>query len=145
MNHEAADVEFDAALEKRRKHRREMKAKHCHNKLDRLADVASRLECVEAELAKVADGKGPEDKLLTCAECIWEAIKQRSAEKGQLARGNAAREYEERKTKRDQAEQDRIEKEDRKRASVVRNIDGKAKSKGFFASDPWRGPSETHK
>ena len=52
VDHEAADDEFDAAPEKRRKHRREMKA-NTHNKLDRLVDVAVRLECVEAELAKV--------------------------------------------------------------------------------------------
>ena len=77
-DHEAADDEFDAALEKRRRRRREMKA-NAHNELDRIVDVAARLECAEAELAKlkVADGKGPEEKLLTCAE--WEAIKQRSA------------------------------------------------------------------
>ena len=103
MDHEAADGDFDAALEKRRKHRREMKD-NTHNKLDKLVGVASRLECVEAELAKVADGKGPGDKLLTCAE--WDAIKQRSAENGQPARENAAREYEERKLTCDQAEQD---------------------------------------
>ena len=131
MEHDAADEEFDAALEKRRKHRKEMKA-NTHNKLDRLIDVAARLECVEEELAKVADGKCPEEKLLTCAE--WEAIKQRSAEKGQQARGNAARDYEERKAKRDQAEQDRIDKDNRKRANVARNLDGKTDSMGFVAS-----------
>ena len=87
MDHDAADDEFDAALEKRRKHRKDMKA-NTHNKPDRLVVVAARLECVEEELAKVADGKGPEEKLLMCAE--WEAIKQRSVEKGQLARENAA-------------------------------------------------------
>ena len=120
VDHEAADPddEFDgAALEKWRKHRHEMKA-NAHNELDRIVDVAARLECVEEELAKVADGKGPEEKLLMCAE--WEAIKQRSAEKGQQARENAARESGERKQKRDQAEQDRIG--NRKRASAVRNL-----------------------
>ena len=131
MDHDAADDEFDAALEKRRKHRKAMKA-NTHNKLDRLVDVAARLECVEEELAKVADGKGPEEKLLTCAE--WEAIKQRSAEKGQLARENAARKYEERKAKRDQADQDQIDKDNRKRANVARNLAGKTESEGFFAS-----------
>ena len=56
---------------------REMKLKantQCHSKLGRLADVAARFECAECmeeELVKVADGKGSEDKLLTCAE--WEA------------------------------------------------------------------------
>ena len=131
MEHDAADDEFDAALEKRRKHRKEMKA-NTHNKLDRLVDVAARLECAEGELAKLADGKGPEKKLLTCAE--WEAIKQRSAEKGQLARENATREYEEHKAKRDQAEQDRIGKGNRKRANVARNLAGKTESEGLFAS-----------
>ena len=121
VDHEAADDEFNAALEKRRKHRREMKA-NTHNKLDGLVDVAARLECVEEKLAKVADVKGPEDKLLTCAE--WEAIKQRSAEKGQLAQENAAQEYEERKLKRDQAEQHRIDKDNWKRASVVHEEPG---------------------
>ena len=80
----------------------------------------------------MADGKGPEEKLLACAE--WEAITQRSAEKGQPARENAAREYEERKAKRDQAEQDRIEKDNRKRANVARNLAVKTESKGVFAS-----------
>ena len=88
---EGADDEiFDAALEKRRKHRREMK-NNTHSKLDRLVDVAARLEFVEEELAKVADGKEPDDKLLTRAE--WEVIKQRSAEKRQKAWEKAEREY----------------------------------------------------
>ena len=50
---------------------------------------------MEEELAKVANDKGPEEKLLTCAE--WEAIQQRLAEKGQQAWENAGREFEERK------------------------------------------------
>ena len=58
-----------------------------HSKLDKLVDVAARLEFVEGELAKVADGKAPDDKLLARAE--WEVIKQRSAEKGQKAREEA--------------------------------------------------------
>ena len=86
----ADDETFDAALEKRRKHRRDMK-NNTHNKLDKLVDVAARLEFVEEALAKVADEKAPEDTLLTRAE--WEAIKQRSAEKGQKAREEAEREY----------------------------------------------------
>ena len=60
-----------------------------HSKLDKLVDVAARLEFVEEELAKVADGKAPDDKLLTRAE--WEVIKQRSAEKGQKVREEAER------------------------------------------------------
>ena len=50
VDHEAADGEFDAALEKQRKHRREMKA-NTHKKLGSLANVAVLLECAEAELA----------------------------------------------------------------------------------------------
>ena len=89
---------FDAALEKRRKHSRDMKNNtYTHNKLDKLVDVAARLEFVEGELAKVADGKAPEDKFLTRAE--WEVIKQRSAEKGQKAREEAEQEYEDFGTK----------------------------------------------
>ena len=84
----------DAVFEKRRKHRRETK-NTTHSKLDKLVHVAARLEFVEEELAKVADGKSPDDKLLTRAE--WEVIKQRSAEKGQKAREQAERDYEERK------------------------------------------------
>ena len=34
-----------------------------HSKLDKLVDVAARLEFVEEELTKVADGKAPDDKL----------------------------------------------------------------------------------
>ena len=129
---EGADEEiFDAALEKRRKHRREMK-NNTHSKLDRLVDVTARLEFVEEELAKVADGKEPDDKLLTRAE--WEVIKQRSAEKGQKAREDAEREYEERKQKRDKHEQARIDRQVAKRADVVRNLDTAAEGVGFFAS-----------
>ena len=87
---------------------------------------------MEGELTKVPDGKGPKEKLLACAE--WEDIKQRSPEKGQQAQENAAREFEERKQKRDQAKQDRIDKDNRKRASVVRNLDGKTESEFFVAS-----------
>ena len=36
-----------------------------HIKLDKLVDVAAQLEFVEEELAKAADGKALEDKLLT--------------------------------------------------------------------------------
>ena len=51
----ADDKIFDAALEKRRKHRRDME-NDTHNKLDTLvAGVAARLEFVEDALAKVAD------------------------------------------------------------------------------------------
>ena len=129
---EGADDEiFDAALEKRRKHRREMKD-NTHSKLDRLVDVAARLDYVEEELAKVANGKAPDDKLLTRAE--WEVIKQRSAEKGQKARANAEREYEERKQKRDRAEQARIDRQIAKRADVARNLDEPTEGVGFFAS-----------
>ena len=118
---EGADDEmFDAALEKRRKHRREMK-NNTHNKLGKLVGVATRLEFVEEELAKVADVKAPEAKLLTRAE--WEVIKQRSAEKGQKAQEEAKREYEERKAKRDHQAQARIEKQITKRATVVKNLD----------------------
>ena len=67
---------FDAALEKRRKHRRDMKNNTVtHNKLDKLVDVTARLELLEGELANVADGKAPQDKLHTRAK--WEVIKQR--------------------------------------------------------------------
>ena len=67
--------EFDAKLEKRRKHRADMK-QNTLSKLDRLVDVAARLEHVEEELAKAAADKKPDDKLLTRAE--WETIKQSS-------------------------------------------------------------------
>ena len=43
------------------------------SKLDRLVDVAARLEHVEGELAKAAADKKPDDKPLTRAE--WETIK----------------------------------------------------------------------
>ena len=69
----------------------------------------------------MADGKAPEDKLLTRGE--WEVIQQRSAEKGQKAREAAQREHEERKAKMDQQEQAMIEKHIAKRATVVRNLD----------------------
>ena len=36
-----------------------------HSKLDKFVDVAARLKFVEEELAKVVDGKAPDDKLLT--------------------------------------------------------------------------------
>ena len=77
----------------------------------------ARLEFVEEELANVADGKSPDDKLLTRAE--WEVIKQRSAEKDQNAREEAELEYEERKQKREKQEQLRIDKQIAKRANVV--------------------------
>ena len=80
----------DAALETQRKHRRDMK-NNTNNKLDRLVDVAARLEFVEEALAKVADGKAPEDTLLTRSE--WEVLKQQSAEKGQKAQEETEREY----------------------------------------------------
>ena len=95
----AYDLICDAALEMRRKRRLEMK-NNTHNKLEMLVDVAARLEFVEGELAKVADGKAPDDKLLTGA--VWEVVKQRSAEKGQKAREKAERDYEERTQKWDQ-------------------------------------------
>ena len=53
------------------------------SRLDKVVGVAARLEFVEEEVPKVADGKAPDDNLLTRAE--WEVIKQRSAEKGQKA------------------------------------------------------------
>ena len=64
---------FDAALERRRKHRREMK-NNTHSKLDRLVEVAAQLEFVEEDPAKVADGKAQDGQPLTRAE--WEVIKQ---------------------------------------------------------------------
>ena len=57
-------------------------------------------------MAKVADVKAPEDKLLMRSK--WEVITQRSAEKGQKAREEAAREYEERTAKRDLLKQARM-------------------------------------
>ena len=58
-----------------------------------------------------------------CAE--WEILKQRSAEKGQNAREQAACEYEERKARRDAQEQARIDKLAKKnpRNNVARNLD----------------------
>ena len=84
----------DAKLEKRRKHRADMKQNNLP-KLDRLVDVAAQLEHVEEELAKAAADKQPDDKLLTRAE--WETIKQSSAEKGRHARELAQLEYDERR------------------------------------------------
>ena len=49
----ADDDIFDAALEKWRKHRRDMK-NNTHN-MDKLVDVAARLEFVEEALVKVAE------------------------------------------------------------------------------------------
>ena len=70
-------AEFDAALEKRRNDRKKKKTEQ-HSKLDRLVDVAARLECPEEELGKKTADKAPDEALLTCAE--WEVLKQRSAE-----------------------------------------------------------------
>ena len=70
-------------------------------------DVAARLECLEEELKAPTD-KAPEETLLTCAE--WEVLKQRSTENGQNAREQAAREYEERKARRDVQEQAGLDK-----------------------------------
>ena len=95
---------------------------------------------MEEELAKVADGKAPEDNILIRAE--WEVIKQRSAENGQKAREEAEREYEERNAKRDQLEQARLDKQIAKRANVVRNPD-KSEGEGFFASIEGETPFET--
>ena len=95
------DDEFDEAREKRRKDRM-MKKKERRSKLDRLVDVAACLtiECLEEELGKATADKAPDEALLiiTCVE--WEVLKQRSAEKGQTAREQAAREYDERKARR---------------------------------------------
>ena len=95
------DAEFDAcaALEKRRNEKKTEQ----HSKLDRLVDVAARLECLEEELGKATADGAPNEALLTCAE--WEVLKQRSAEKGQNAREQAQREYEERKIRRDAQDQ----------------------------------------
>ena len=62
-------------------------------------------------------------------------LKQRSAEKGQNTREQAAREYEERKVRRDEQEQARLDKLAKKnsRTNVARNLDGIG-SGGFFAS-----------
>ena len=51
---------------------------------------------------KATEDKAPDEALLTCAE--WEALTQRSAEKGKHAREQAPREYEERKARRDEQE-----------------------------------------
>ena len=45
-NENDEDAEFDAALEKRRNDRKKKKTEQ-HSKLDRLVDVAARLECLE--------------------------------------------------------------------------------------------------
>ena len=129
-NEDAA--EFDAALEKRRNDRKKKKTEQ-HSKLDRLVDVAARLECLEEELGKATADKAPNEALLTCAE--WEVLKQRSAEKGQNAREQAQREFEERKIRRDAQEQARLDTLAKKNArnNVARNLDGIGDG-GFFAS-----------
>ena len=100
-------AEFDAALKKRRNDRKKKKTEQ-HSKLDRLDDiVAARRECLEEEPGKATPGKAPNEALLTCAE--WEVLKQRSAEKGQNAREQAQRDYEERKARRDEQEQARLD------------------------------------
>ena len=126
------DAEYDAALKKRRNDRKKQKTEQ-HPKLDRLVDVATRLECLEEELGKVTADKAPDEALLTCAE--WEVLKQRSAEKGQHAREQTQREYEDRKTRRDEQEQARLDKLAKKnaRTNVARNLDGTCNG-GFFAS-----------
>lgn len=108
------------------------KPKH-HSKLDRLVDVAARLKCLKEELRKATTDKAPGEALLTCAE--WEVLKQRSTEKGQNARVQAAREYKERKACRDAQEQARFDKLAKKNArrSVAGNLDDDG-SGGFFAS-----------
>ena len=62
-------------------------------------------------------------------------LKQRSAEKGQNAREQAQREYEDRKARRDEQEQARLDKLAKKnsRNTVARNLDGIGNG-GFFAS-----------
>ena len=131
-NENEDDAEFDAALEKRRNNRKKKKTEQ-HSKLDRLVDVAARLECLEEELGKATADKAPDEDLLTCAE--WEVLKQRSAEKGRTAREQAQRDYEDRKTRRDEQEQARLDKLAKKnsRNAVVRNLDGIGNG-GFFAS-----------
>lgn len=131
-NENEDDAEFDAALEKRRNDRKKKKTEQ-HSKLDRLVDVAARLECLEEELGKATADKAPNEALLTCAE--WEVLKQRSAEKGQNARERAQRDYEDRKTRRDEQEQARLDKLAKKnsRNTVARNLDGIGNG-GFFAS-----------
>ena len=117
------DAEFDAALKKRRNDRKKKKTEQ-HSKLDSLVDVAARLECLEEELGKATADKTPDEALLTCAE--REVLKQRSAEKGENAREQAARDYEERKARRDEQEQARLDKLAKKnsRNTVARNLDG---------------------
>ena len=58
-NENEDDAEFDAALEKGRNDRKEKKTEQ-HSTLDRLADVAARLECLEEEPGNY---KGTADKL----------------------------------------------------------------------------------
>ena len=60
-------------------------------------------------------------------------ITQQPAGKGQKAREEAEREYEERKAKRGLLEEAGIDTQTAKRASVVRNLD-KPEGEGFFAS-----------
>ena len=67
------DAAFDEALEKRRNDRKQKKTEQ-HSKLDRLVDVAARLECLEEELGKATADKAPDEVLLMCAE--WEVLKQ---------------------------------------------------------------------
>ena len=130
MGHDAADDEFDAALKKRRKHRKEMKA-NTHNKLDRLiAGCPSRMRGGGARQGgrwQRPRGEAPDMRGVG-------SYKATIGREGPAGPENAAREYEERKAKRDPAEQDRIDKDDRKRANVARNLDGKTVSEGFFAS-----------
>ena len=71
-------------------------------------------------------------------------IKRRSAEKGQKAREEAEREYEEQKAKRDLLEQARIDKQIAKRTNVGMNLD-KSEGEGFFASLVGEVPSNTTK
>ena len=71
-NENEEDAGFDAALEKRRNDRKKKKTGQ-HSKLDRLVDVAARLECLEEELGKATADKAPNEALLTCAQ--WEVLK----------------------------------------------------------------------
>ena len=87
-NENKDDAEFVAALEKRRNVRKKKKTEQ-HSKLDCLVDVAARLECPEEELGKATADKAPNEALHTCAE--WEVLKQRSAERPQDSREQAAR------------------------------------------------------
>ena len=90
-----------------------------HSKLDRLVDVAARLECLEEELGKATADKAPDEAVLTCAE--GKVLKQRSAGNGQSSHEQAAREYEERKARRDEQEQARLDKAATKHART--NVD----------------------